>query len=233
MNKRFAGDINIAFQLAPGLNETREDALRLRTLLGEQKLARLDPLQCIDAYKNQYNSRGGVLVVQDLDGDPALQDASGSGTWVCESAPRHLPCNLDPVLDTYRANISNWRPLDAKAPILYCLSEDPPAAACKLYSSVYIMVIVIVINACKAVLMILVAWRIQINPLLTLGDAIASFLREPDRHTSAACLLSQQAIRHGKSGRLNWSNYPKKYSPRRKRIYTAASKVRWIICIIL
>lgn len=75
----------------------------------------------------------------------------------------------------------NWTVLDS--PIDYCLSQHTEPS-CKLQLSLMIMIIVTFCNFAKILCMSFTIWKPSSTPLLTLGDAIASFLDQPDPNTA-------------------------------------------------
>lgn len=92
-----------------------------------------------------------------------------------------------------------------KHPVSFCLSERAPPH-CKVQLNSTILVIVTVVNFLKAILMFYIVFRQFDEPLLTMGDAVASFLDDPDPSTRDMCLLSVQDIRHGhfRAGVRRW-----------------------------
>ncbi|KAI9770843.1 MAG: hypothetical protein M1839_003038 [Geoglossum umbratile] len=108
----------------------------------------------------------------------------------------------------------------------YCLSQKVDEK-CKLQFSLYIMIVVIFCNLVKSVAMFLTVWKKQAQPLVTLGDAVSSFLDNPDAATKGMCLLSKSDILGGawkRRGAL------KQYRPVRNFWFRAASLKRWLIC---
>lgn len=83
-----------------------------------------------------------------------------------------------------------------KHPVSFCLSERAPPH-CKIQLNSTILVIVTVVNFLKTILMFYIVFRPFDEPLLTMGDAVASFLDDPDPSTRDMCLLSIRDIRHG------------------------------------
>ena len=71
--------------------------------------------------------------------------------------------------------------------IEYCLSQTVEEH-CKLQFSGAIMTVVMVCNLCKMIIMGYIAWERPLEPLVTVGDAIAFFLDEPDPTTMGICL---------------------------------------------
>ena len=114
------------------------------------------------------------------------------------------------------------------------------------------MIVVIVCNSIKMICMAWIAWKQDSEPLVTLGDAIASFLETPDKFTVGNCITGKESysIRRAPRpllmrklqesfGRWNertwetdefWSPLPLVWLGRRKFWFGAASKKRWVLC---
>jgi hypothetical protein len=60
---------------------------------------------------------------------------------------------------------------------------------CKIELNNPIIVIVIIFNSSKAVSMVVAAWNLTAFPLVALGGAVASFLRDPDPTTNDTCII--------------------------------------------
>ena len=110
----------------------------------------------------------------------------------------------------------------------YCLSK-PVAEHCKLQFSVTIMIIVIICNMIKTIAMTTISWRQDPEPLVTLGDAIASFLYRPDVTTKRNCIAGRT---HFEDSRY-WGLLLSRWDPQRLRWFRAASRRRWIVCNVL
>lgn len=67
----------------------------------------------------------------------------------------------------------------------YCMSEMMEGK-CSLNFSLAIAVVVMICNVVKIFCMSYVAWGIKDSPLITVGDAVASFLRRTDSTTRGA-----------------------------------------------
>ena len=111
----------------------------------------------------------------------------------------------------------------------YCLSQ-PAEERCKLEFSLHIMVTVIICNAAKAVVMGLAVWTHRIPTLVTVGDAIASFLEAPDPFTEGMCLVTKSGITQGARKE---PQCPISFKPTRKFYLKCASSKRWMWCIAL
>ena len=96
------------------------------------------------------------------------------------------------------------------------------------------MIIVIVCNFIKMSCMAWIARKQDTEPLVTLGDAIASFLETPDKFTVGNCIASKESysIRRNQTWETDesWGPLPLAWLGRRKTWFSAASKERWILC---
>ena len=119
-------------------------------------------------------------------------------------------------------------------PVDYCLSE-PAVPRCKLHFNTAIAIVVTILNlrkyscpsssnpqilnedskcgeqtnslSVKAVLMFYILKSTKEDPLMTMGDAVASFIDEPDSTTENIGLLSIQDCKRGyKPGATTWQN---------------------------
>lgn len=167
-------------------------------------LQHLDTIDCIKTYSNQFVSdHRNVLLVTNisnstnsfLDAYEHAPDSFDNFGWMCggsyteSSAICTTAAALSHALD-WQVGSSNW-------PVQYCLSE-PFQDHCKLEVSIGILVVVAVCNLAK-VLCMLAAFRvIRRSPLITVGDAIASFLTNVDQTTAQRCLLSRRDVQRGK-----------------------------------
>jgi len=129
-------------------------------------------------------------------------------------------------------NRSAWQPFEV--PVAYCTIEQVEEF-CKLQFSFTIAIAVIVANFVKAVCMILLLclyW--DHGALVTIGDAIAAFLEDPDPDTYGRCLHTKRDV----GLRWNWNEYasisklalssePARFTMRRRRWARAPSTMRW------
>jgi hypothetical protein len=78
-------------------------------------------------------------------------------------------------------------------------------------------------------LVILTAWKLNEPTLVTIGDAVASFLKDPDPTTEGICLSTKMDIQKKK-----WKlQTAKPWAPKKHFWFRAASVKRWLICNIL
>jgi len=105
----------------------------------------------------------------------------------------------------------------------YCLSETVPDH-CRLQFSVPIMIAVIICNFIKLICITLTIWKSDFT-LVTLGDAISSFLETPDPASKGMCTATKKEIQDG------WwpvSNRPRRWLNKRTFWYEAVGFQRWL-----
>ena len=191
-----------------GFNETDAIVTRLTALRDNQsKLQNLSNEECLKAYRKElvpdranvlaissaFVANNSILAVFQRNGGYGYSSSplQSQGNieyydWTCESIITEPEGNY--VVHYRCASSANWTVLDF--PIEYCLSQTTEPS-CRLQFSLVIMVIVLLCNFSKTLCMILTIWEPSWVPLLTLGDAIASFLDQPDLHTVNNCLAGK------------------------------------------
>ncbi|MCJ1428446.1 hypothetical protein MMC29_006356 [Sticta canariensis] len=205
---------------ANGFSTYKVDAQRLTALRDNQsELQNLSNDECLKAYHHELlPDRLDVLAISSaLNTNTSLlgyfPDNVGYGghsssmslepgapvsyAWTCIQA---IPESGSYDLQYRCASPVHWTVLDF--PIEYCLSQSAESS-CKLQFSLVIMVIVISCNFSKTFCMILTIWKPSSVPLLTLGDAIASFLDQPDPNTVNNCLAGKHRFRKVKYACFN------------------------------
>lgn len=166
-----------------------------------------------------------------------------TGDRICDHKNRHDSC------DSYYPDSpppdSEWKPLGHKAK--YCLSERVPASdgICGYNVNILILVIVLMCNLGKVGGMLYVAFGAFSEPLLTIGDAATSFLETPDLTTGGMCLLGKGAFKSAEAS-IKFTKFgatwpgdsfsqalPRKWHPKRRMWFQAASGKRWFWCLFL
>ena len=212
---------------------------------------RLENTQCIQAYGQTFvSSHGNVMAVtSDLNvSQPvfevaqfAIQGGAGSSGvpyyWICQSTDKSHDssnCNINGVLRnpeswTLENVTSGWDDTQVynNVTVDYCLST-PIEERCRLQFSLPIMAIVIGCNLVKMICMLLSLWVHKSQPLVTLGDAIKSFLQHRDSTTENMCLPTRLKFMNN-----DWSSGARTWHTERHRWFTAASARRWISCNVL
>ena len=118
--------------------------------------------------------------------------------------------------------------LDPQNWLQYCLSV-PAKEHCRLQFSLTIMIVVIVCNLMKTICMSTIVWKQDPEPLVTLGDAIASFMDRPDVTTKGNCIAGKARFEKSKS----WDSLSRRWDSKSLLLFRAASSRRWIVCNIL
>ncbi|KAF4543969.1 uncharacterized protein LTHEOB_6635 [Lasiodiplodia theobromae] len=125
-----------------------------------------------------------------------------------------------------------WAPYGS--PVKYCLAEVVEEH-CRLQFSFAIAGAVIACNVIKAVCMGYIVWKYRQAFLATIGDALASFLDDPDPETKGRCLYSRDTFKK----EWEWMRHndmrdpkavavePERHSSRRPFWGGAVSKMRW------
>lgn len=114
---------------------------------------------------------------------------------ICYDLPQtqnHLSNECD--ISSAKKNATNWTIGGKK--IDHCLSQKT-APRCKLQFSTQILIAVIVCNAVKSAAMLWTLYRQREVTLVTVGDAIASWLDVPDETTKGRCLNSKKDLQKG------------------------------------
>lgn len=204
--------------------------LDLRDLSLNSTLERLEKRDCILKYGGLLSKNSNVLAVSStsnatnsiLDIDHNEETLTSFFSWTCEF-------DLDAEINTGGCNINkaskSAQPWYFRGhQIEYCLSQ-PVQEFCELQFSLPIILIVIVCNLGKMIGMVSIVWKEKSEPLITLGDAISSFLNDPDPTTKNMCLADKNEFR-----KTGWQATKTTWKPGRHRWFRAASFRRWVIC---
>lgn len=195
---------------------------------------------CMTAYAKQFVSqvRNVLLITHDSNStEDYLKTAAWRSyqaipyAWVCgdnfSTSPykdRSTVCTLARAKEI--AKNMSWKVLKHK--IEYCMVEEV-VEQCQLRFSLVIMIVVIIANLVKASVMFLTWWKFRTPTLVTIGDAVASFLDDPDLTTAGICLSTREDIL-----KRQWkSPSAKRWVPKRHFWFKAASIKRWLTCNIL
>lgn len=139
----------------------------------------------------------------------------------------------------------NWTVAPEQWPIDHCLSQRIPDEGCKLEYSVLILAAIIGCDLVKIIVVVLMLIVLKETPCVTLGDAIAHFLRYPDTSTGDRCLMDQKRtlcdsmnfLIHNEDASPFWAQampaQPVKWTPSRKRWYHSPSPERWSWVILV
>ncbi|BCS30579.1 uncharacterized protein APUU_80882S [Aspergillus puulaauensis] len=211
----------------------------LRLLRNSDTLERLSPEQCISEYATDFISKYNsvIIVSREFKGSDLPVESLASQTvpnpfWNLD-VPYFWICKYEAELYA-RNNCTNSRLSDLRArddwvvggyKVDYCLAEQT-AEKCTLEYNMPLAIAVMVANLAKAVLIFLVAFLLEDNPLLTVGDAVTSFLQSPDDARVVNCLLSRPML-SGKRWRNISADKPRAYIAKPKRRWSSLSRTRW------
>ena len=216
--------------------DTSDDWLvALHTMARNGSLERLESAECIRSYANDYVSAYGNLILMPKNGQDVPfeyrssvnSDLCGRGNamdWICAQSSCDQPCRN--YIAGLASNADTWSPMGFD--VDHCLVQKTKEE-CQLLFSLPIAITVITFNISKAILMIFVAFYVDMAPLLTIGDALQSFLRRPDMHTRASCLWDAKDFTR-KS--FVWSAKPKPWLNSRRRFLSAPGPWRWLQAIV-
>lgn len=203
------------------------------------QLEELTLLECIDAYSTPFQAiRGNVFLVVD-EGLMGVNEAVGtfpvierSGQCSAETSTKWIyqqfgseasSCFAQDgsrFLPRLKADPTTWTPF-LGLPVKRCLSQ-PTGQKCTLKFSVHLAIIVIIFNIVKALTVLAGIFELQNDPMLTVGDAVASFLQTPDSSSKNMCLVSQADVHHAKQ---QWPELRQARAYTKKR-FTWASSIK-------
>jgi hypothetical protein len=237
------------YEMAGNTSSVRPLAEQMYHKAFNEELIDLTPKECMDTYSNLFVTGLGNLILFTDDPNPGPLDpyyydtysmtifqgedgcppmpfewmCSGNGTWMCyrdspSKSCQHQLSSIDP---------RDWRPFGQK--VTGCLAERLEDE-CKLRFSWQLATVVIVFNAVKAVILVYIFLRMTESPLMTMGDAVASFIKIPDETTRGWCLMNRSTA-------LNWrqpraASKPIKYDKKRRPWSNVVSGRRWLVCSV-
>ena len=119
--------------------------------------------------------------------------------------------------------------------IEYCLCQEKTKDRCMLQFSLPFMLVVIIGTLVKLTCMVLIVVmrKESSRSLKTLGDAIASFLNEPDSFTKDICLADRRFFRDGgwEAKMMTWESEPHRWFRGASGTRWLVSNVLWVICL--
>ncbi|KAF2846178.1 hypothetical protein T440DRAFT_246501 [Plenodomus tracheiphilus IPT5] len=162
--------------------------------------------------------------------------------WICSGRPDRLDEVCTEHVDDIKRRVDQWRVgrycsgediyhshcEEGRWPVDYCLSEKA-TPHCKLHFEMSIAIVIIMLNFVKAALMFYIAFRVKEDPLMTMGDAVASFLESKDPPTRNMCLASFMSFKRKKS----YSPGPRPWQNAQYRWKDVTSKTRRFITLAM
>ncbi|KAK7742373.1 hypothetical protein SLS53_004518 [Cytospora paraplurivora] len=215
---------------------------------------------CFDLYNDYFAPQGNVVVyvknesIQTPPSDSLLlyvgiiprSDDWAKNMWAVENGTAHF------ILHSPEKRATTWFLGRNRYEVDHCLVQTPARSSsiCRFQYSPWIMWIVCSINLVKASVMLWV-WLLrkwqedakgesQNQVLYTLGDAVASFMRNPNSGRRVSCLATKQHF----LSRRPWKNRlvkqwpvpprePQQWVAESKRWAQAASLKRWLVLLSL
>ncbi|KAI1119882.1 hypothetical protein F5Y10DRAFT_273626 [Nemania abortiva] len=114
----------------------------------------------------------------------------------------------------------------------YCLAQ-PLESTCKVGVSPILLLLVtvfVVVKTSTAILITISLGRSRQVPLVTLGDAISSFITNPDTITIGYCTTGHEEIQKtSKTEKLSHSSVPRPWRGSKKRLAAAIPSSTWIM----
>ncbi|KAL4799209.1 hypothetical protein BDV19DRAFT_385460 [Aspergillus venezuelensis] len=207
-------DVKIIYDVSSNYAYTMESA---SDLVEQSKILELlDPKDCISAYATifqakyanvalispDFNNTGNITAPVALLGTSAVPSGGGSEEanpyyWICKDGrPRNKVEQHKKVCSQNVSEVREQEEWYVKGfKVDYCLAQRTPEK-CTLEYSLPLAIVVIGANFVKTGLIVAAAvmLRGKENPLLTIGDAIASFLRVRDEESRGRGLLSREDV---------------------------------------
>lgn len=158
--------------------------------------------------------------------DIPLDAPTGNGlhiyTWLYGVGPYDYAESSD--LNNLKRNPGNWTVFGHR--INGCISQRVEPR-CRLNFSLTLGVTVVVFNLFKSGCITLVFLFLRDQPLITVGDAVASFLHSPDPSTAGLYLASAKEVQETWGKRI--PPPAKEYVPESRRYSEGAGRKVWII----
>ena len=208
----------------------------------------LIPSKCAKLYNTDYmSSHGNLFLITKHSSNTTdtntllemiyvLSYCRSPSSWMCAyhlvgpSWEEPPACNTGELI----SNVTSGLPWSMKlttgqeVEIIRCKSERT-AGRCKVHFSLEIMIVVICCNFIKACCMVMAVIRSREPTLVTLGDAMDSFLRIPDQTTIGICFADRRFIE--REWRRGCRTEPRQWKQKEvKRWWTSVSTTRWIVC---
>ncbi|GKT97684.1 hypothetical protein Ct61P_15534 [Colletotrichum tofieldiae] len=216
---------------------------------------RLEPEKCINAYARAQSKYAHVLLVTNETAESRViriryrtgGSRLNSNSWVCDrlGVDPLGDCDTAALLAELRTN--GWKTPGVRQRrnntstcreepdhmflVDHCLAMPTPEEhECTIYVGIPLLATVTLCNFVKLVCMLWTLLKLRFSPIITIGDAVDSFLREPDETTAGFALLEARDVgRWIKPGGPQGKPCVKK----NRQAKHAISRCRWVCCNIL
>ncbi|TIC91649.1 hypothetical protein CH35J_010754 [Colletotrichum higginsianum] len=165
---------------------SRFDILGLQNLASRRQLTNLTNAACAAQFGGVFQSdfSAVVLVTDVVAPTNSLVQTQKSGTSLARF--------IDPS-DPSRIRINS-------SSVEYCLARPESAETCAVILNGSLLGVVAILNLISVSAIGAVYFFTGFEPLVTLGDAIASFVTQPDHTTRGICLLDKKDVKQGRWG---------------------------------
>lgn len=202
-------------------NLTRNELVDLQDLAEQNELKNLSVPVCISTFSSAFNNDYQNMLF-------VLQSGSSSGNSLVATFRAGLNASSKSDLSTHTTTTSSQILVDGSA-VSYCLAQPALSSdgSCTVNLNGTLFIVVLALNILSLLVTAYVLFLPRFTPLVTLGDAIASFLRGPDPATRSNALLTKANITTGLGG---WGFTEGKYwAPTRSpRYFGTASRAQWV-----
>lgn len=166
--------------------------------------------QLYAAYQTEFET---LLLVTDIDSttNSLVQTASASSST------------------NYKSILIGDSPLDWTA-VKFCLAQPSNTEqACDVNLNGSLLGVIVLLNLVTIIVTAGILFRRSFQPLVSLGDALSSFLQRPDLTTSGSCLMTKAEVRQGRWG-LREARF---WVPRHHSWFATPSIPRWCLTVFV
>ncbi|KAK3685751.1 hypothetical protein B0T22DRAFT_381460 [Podospora appendiculata] len=196
------------------------------------KLSRLDILSLQD-----QGSRGQLV---NLTTAECFQEFSGTFEMTFDAALLVTDINsqTSSLLQTSAAKSTLTQPITGnsiseltrdQSSVLYCLAHPADQQTCEVNLNGPLLLAVAILNLVTVVVVAVVLLKTSFAPLATLGDAVSSFLKEPDPTTRGSCLLTKSDVWQGRWG----FSEAKYWVPTNYHWFQTPTLPRWMLALVI
>ena len=202
-------------------------------------LTNLTVSDCVQAYSPTFQTTYGGLILVTSNSSFKQQSFYFQNNDVgCASDPVYWLCGRDSCMQPYEVDYractadgvdtADWQPFGSR--VDYCLAETLDQK-CKVQLTPNLAYVVVVVNLMKAAILAFTFFSMKENPMMTIGDAVASFLRRKDQTTKNLCLMGKGDVKLWTHGQVH--PRPMHVGSKRRRWGSVISKSRWTVFILL
>ncbi|TPX18423.1 uncharacterized protein E0L32_011664 [Thyridium curvatum] len=194
---------------AAGLS--RIDILNLQKMAGSKVLVNMTIEECMDEFDGAFNAEfTAALFVTDI---------------VAPSSSVLQTTTQASLLSLGAASEGRDSIIAARAATQFCLAQrDLDGHTCDLSLNGSLLAVVVLLNIITILATTAILFRSSFRPLVTIGDAIASFLEDPDHTTEGSCLMTKADVLQNRWG----LGEAKHWQSRRHFWFRSASVLRWL-----